>query len=155
MKLNWSFFIKTALTTIFFASATLSAQSKEIINYAQYQSRESQGEMIAVSTADSDDYNQIVESPDQEFSSKQNLSGELALAILLITVCQLVQYSCQSQSTKQAKFNEPNQLEHRYLFVGLGLGSFYQSVNSNQRSNRFVKKAIRVPRTKKTTQAKI
>ena len=135
MKLNWSFFIKTALTTIFFASTTLSAQSKEVTNYAQDYSSESQSEMIAVPVANSDESNQIVKSSDQEFSLQNNLSGELALAILLITVCQLVQYSCQSQSPKQAKPSEPNSLEHRTFVVGLGLGSFYQSVNTDNRSN--------------------
>ncbi len=155
MKLNWSFFLKTALTATFFTSATLSAQSKEVTEYVQDQSRESQGEVIAALVDDFDESHQLVDSSDQEFSSPHNLSGELALAILLITVCQLVQYSCQSQSPKQAKLSEPDRLEHRAFFVGLGLGSFYQSVDTHNRSNRFVKREIRVPRRKRTTSVKI
>ncbi len=131
MKLNWSFFLKTALTTIFFAFATLSAQSKEVTDYVQAPSKEIPSEVIAAPAADFDDSHQLVESSDQEFSSPHNLAPELALAILLIMVCQLVQYSCQSQSPKQAKPNQPNQPEHRYLVFCLGLGSFYHSVNSH------------------------
>ena len=137
MKLNWSFFFKTALTATFFTFATLAVHDQEVTDSAPVPSRERQGEVIAAPAADSEESDQVVASSEQEFISRHNLSGELALAILLITVCQLVQYSCRSQSPKQTK---PNQLQHRAFVVGLGLGSFYQSVNTDKLSNRFVKR---------------
>ena len=129
MKLNWSFLIKTALTITLFGSATLSAQGKQANNYAQNPSNESYSEVIAALAGDSDESKQVVASSDQEFSSRQNLSGEFALAILLIMVCQLVQCRGQSQSSKQAKSSELNQDEHRPLALGMGLGYFYRRIN--------------------------
>ena len=152
MKLNWSFFLKTALTATFFTFATLAAHGQEVTDSAPAPSRERQAEVIAAPAADSDQSHQLVASSEQEFNSQHNLGEELALAILLITVCQIVQYSCQSQSPKQAK---PNQLEHRAFVICLGLGSFYQSVNTHNRSNKFVKREIRVTRRKRIAPAKI
>ncbi len=149
---SWSFFLKTALTATFFTFATLAAHGQEVTDSAPAPSRERQAEVIAAPAADSEESDQVVASSEQEFSSRHNLPGELALAILLITVCQLVQYSCQSQSPKQTK---PHQLQHRAFVIGLGLGSLYQSVNTNNRNNRLVKREIRVTRRKRTAPAKI
>lgn len=77
MKLNKSFLFNTVSTITILIFATLSAHAQEINNYAQYQSRGSQGELRAAP---------LVESSDQEFSSQQ-ISGELALGILLMMVC--------------------------------------------------------------------
>lgn len=79
MKLNWSFFINTALIMSLLTSAGLSAQGKEATNSAQNGSSESHGEMIAAATADS-------EESDQGFSSKHTKERELAFALLIIVV---------------------------------------------------------------------
>lgn len=134
MTLNKSFFINTASTITILIFATLSINAKEINNYPQDQSRESQGEVIAALIADSEESDHVIESSDLESSSQQNLPRELALAILLIAMCQLVQYGCQSQSPESAK---PKQ--SRPLIIGLGLGYFYRGIHGNQKSNQEVK----------------
>lgn len=86
MKLNKSFFLKTALTITILIGSTLSANAKEINNYAQYQSGESQGELRAAVVADSEGAAPLVESSEPKFSSQQ-IAGELALGLLLMMVC--------------------------------------------------------------------
>ena len=153
MKLNWSFLIETTLTITLLTSATLSAKAQEVTYYAQDHSSMQHSEVITAADFGESDY--LIESSDQEFSSTNSISRELAIAILIIAMCQLIQYSCQSQSLEQAKPSPSHQPKHRYLLVGLGLGYFYQNVNSNQRSNKKVKRVNRVHRRNKTTQIRM
>ncbi|MDJ0690213.1 MAG: hypothetical protein QNJ41_17090 [Xenococcaceae cyanobacterium MO_188.B32] len=153
MKLNWSFFIKTVLTITLFTSATLSAQGKEVTNYAPDRISKSYGEVRTSPTDDSEESEQVSESSDQRLNSKHTISRDLALAILIIGVCQLVQSSCQSQSPEQAQPGRPNRPNQRPLVLGLGLGYFYQSIYGN--SNQEVKRETRVARRNKQLKAEL
>lgn len=148
MKLNKSFFLNTVSTITILIFSTLSTNAKEINNYAQDQGRESQGDAIAGLIAHSEESDHVLDSSDPKFSSQHNRSGELALAILLITMCQLVQYGCQSQSSELAK---PNHSKHRPLVLGLGLGYFYRGINGNQNSNPEVKQESRISHSSSTS----
>lgn len=144
MKFNKSFFLNTASTITILIFATLSTNAKEINNYGQDQNRESQDEVIATLITDSEQSDHGIESSVLESRPQHNLSGELTLAILLLTMCQLVQYSCKSQSPESAK---PKQ--YRPLVLGLGLGYFYRGIHGNQRSNQEVKQESRISHSQK------
>ena len=154
MKLNWSFLIDTALAITLLTSATLSAKAQEVTYYAQGHSSMKHSEVITVAEVGGSDY--LIESSDKEVSSSRSISRELTLAVLIIAVCRLVQCNCPSQTVEQAKPSTSHKKpENLNLLAGLGLGSFYQSVNNNQKSNKKVKGINRVHSRNTTTQAGI
>lgn len=138
MKLNWSFFINTVLTITLLTSATLSAQCKEVTNYAQDHSSENHSEVIVARVANSSREDSMAESLHQEFNLKNTIEKELAFAILIIVMCQLVQYS--SKSVEQATSGVLNKSEYHYIFVGLGY--FYQSINDRKEAKENLKEKV-------------
>ena len=140
MKLNRSFFINTALTITLLISTTLSARGKEITNYAQNHNSETHGEVISGAVENYARKEYKAESLNQEFSLKQTIEieKELAFALLIILVCQLVKYSSKSVArATPGVFNKP---ENRYMVVGLG--HFYHSINGHRGAREYSKEKV-------------
>ena len=101
MKLNWSFFINTALSTTLLTSVTLSAQAKEITNYVPAQSSRSQAQVIASLAVDPYQEEHSGKSWDQGFISQRTTEIEFAFALLVLIVGLIASDRYQKNQEKQ------------------------------------------------------
>ena len=124
MKLNGSFFSNAALIVTLLISPTLSAQAKEVINYAQDHSRESYSQLHAAApSAGKADHG--AKSDDQGFVSKRTTALEFTFALVTVIggliFSERYQRNQEKQQGNSGGSNENNsvsleeQLEHQDL----------------------------------------
>lgn len=112
MKLNKSFFINTALTITLFSLPILSANAKEMTNYAEDHGSKSHGEATTAIAADSHGDNHGATSSSGGFLSKHTTEVEFTFAIMVIIVGMIISDKFQSKQEQHhratSKYNKDN-----------------------------------------------